>query len=72
MKINMGNTDRLLRLFGVAILYMLVYIGVITGALKVVAGFVGIVLAITAFFGICPFYTLIGVSTCPVKKTGTK
>lgn len=72
MKINMGNTDRWLRLLAATILYMLVYVGVVTGVLKVVVGFVGLALAITGFFGICPFYTLIGVTTCPVNKTNTK
>jgi Protein of unknown function (DUF2892) len=68
MKINMGNTDRWLRLFGAAVLYLLIYTGVVTGSLKVVFGLVGVVMIVTAMFGVCPLYTLMGLSTCPAKK----
>jgi Protein of unknown function (DUF2892) len=68
MKINMGNTDRWLRILGAAVLYLLVFAGVVTGALKVVFGVVGLVMILTAMFGVCPLYSLMGLSTCPVKK----
>jgi hypothetical protein len=33
-------------------------------------GFVGIVPILTGLAGRCPLYSLLGISTCPVKKPG--
>ena len=68
---NMGNKDRLLRAMAVAVIYVLVYMGIITGVLKIVLGLVGIVFVLTALFGVCPLYKLVGLNTCPVKKVDT-
>lgn len=68
MKINMGAKDSLVRFLIVSILYILVYIGVLTGILKLIAGIVGLILAVTAFFGFCPVYHLFGLNTCSVEN----
>jgi len=34
-------------------------------------GYIGVVPILTGLMGTCPLYTLIGVSTCPVRKTST-
>ena len=72
MKNNMGNTDRLLRAITAAILYVLVYMEVVTGPLKVVFGLVGMVFILTALFGYCPLYRLVGLNTCRTKKIDTE
>jgi len=51
MKENIGNTDRALRFLLVAIAYILVYTGVITGTMKVAVGLIGIVVVLTALNG---------------------
>jgi hypothetical protein len=34
-------------------------------------GYIGVVPILTGLMGTCPLYTLIGVSTCSVRKTST-
>ena len=53
-----------------------VVIGLVVLSLVVVGpkslwGLVGIVPLATGLLGSCPLYTLLGVSTCPVKRTQT-
>jgi Protein of unknown function (DUF2892) len=68
MKSNMGGVDRIIRLAIAAVIGFLYYNGTISGTL----GIIGLVLAgvfvLTSFVSFCPLYTLVGVSTCPVKK----
>jgi len=33
-------------------------------------GWIGIVPLLTALFGYCPAYTLLGITTCPARKHG--
>lgn len=65
MKTNVGGIDRVLRIVvGLALiaLTLLGYIGV--------WGWIGVVPLATGLFGFCPVYTLIGMNTCQVKKSG--
>ncbi len=70
MKLNMGSTDRVVR-----ILLAVVFIGLY--ATDTVSGMMGIILLIlagvfilTSIFSFCPLYTIFGISTCaPAKKT---
>ncbi|MCB1508029.1 MAG: DUF2892 domain-containing protein [Hyphomicrobiaceae bacterium] len=64
---NIGTVDRILR--------VIVGIGLIAFALAGPAeiawkwiGWIGIVPLVTAAIGSCPLYSLIGLSTCPVKS----
>lgn len=63
---NEGTVDRIVR--GVA---GVVGIGVAValGGAWWILGAVGAVLVVTAVTGFCGLYTLLGVSTCPVKQT---
>jgi hypothetical protein len=62
-KSNVGGIDRVLRvLVGVALIAMSL-MGVIG-----VWGWIGVVPLLTALMGTCPAYTLLGFSTCPMKK----
>ena len=66
MKQNVGSVDKVLRIIvGLALLSMLVWV---EGNAKY-WGLIGIVPLLTALMGICPAYSLIGVSTCPNKKS---
>lgn len=68
MKPNMGFTDRSIRTFIAIALIALAWMGYITGTWSIVAYILGTVFLLTSFVSFCPLYTLLGVSTCPVKK----
>lgn len=66
--INVGTVDRILRLVvGVALLAWFFF--------DRGAGFwhyaklIGIVPIVTAALGTCPIYSLLGISTCPTRRT---
>ncbi len=63
MKLNVGGIDRILRI--------LVGLGLVAWAALLggpVWAWIGIVPLATGAIGFCPFYPLIGLNTCPVKK----
>lgn len=63
MKTNVGTVDRVLRaVIGLALI-ALTWAGTIG-----VWGWIGVVPLLTAAFGFCPLYTVLGFSTCPIKK----
>jgi hypothetical protein len=33
-------------------------------------GWIGVIPLATATFGFCPLYTVLGISTCPMKRAG--
>lgn len=60
---NVGGIDRVLR----------AVLGVVLVALAVMGtigpwGWIGLVPLATAALGVCPLYTVLGFSTCPMKK----
>jgi hypothetical protein len=62
LKNNVGTIDSALRvIIGLGVL-SLVFVGP-----KTPWGWVGIVPLLTAALGTCPLYTVLGLSTCPVK-----
>lgn len=67
MNINVGSIDRVLRIAAgfVLLAFALGYIFPGTGWNW--AGWIGVVPILTAVFGWCPLYTILGVSTCPRK-----
>jgi hypothetical protein len=62
MKKNVGGIDRVLRIVAGLILVALAATGQI-GAW----GWLGLIVLATGLFSFCGAYTLLGVSTCPVK-----
>ena len=63
MKTNVGTVDRVLRAaIGLALIAL-----TLTGTIGV-WGWIGVVPLLTAAFGFCPLYTVLGFSTCPIKK----
>lgn len=67
MKTNIGTIDRILR--------VVVGLGLILGYFLNPGGayswlyMIGIVPLVTALIGNCPLYAILGVSTCPTKKS---
>ncbi|MEZ5498865.1 MAG: DUF2892 domain-containing protein [Steroidobacteraceae bacterium] len=65
MKTNVGRVDRILRVVvGLGLLSLFFLLPAPTKYW----GLIGLVPLLTAFMGSCPLYSLIGVSTCPVRK----
>lgn len=63
MKINVGSTDRILR-----IVVGLVLIGLAATSTVGVWGWIGVALLLTGVFKFCPAYAIFGTSTCPMEK----
>lgn len=63
MKINVGSTDRALR-----IIVGLVLIGLAASGTIGLWGWIGIVPLATGLFKFCPAYAIFGLSTCPLEK----
>jgi Protein of unknown function (DUF2892) len=65
MTINMGSPDRILRaVLGLALLAFAFF----SGHAYAWVGYIGIIPLATAALGTCPLYSVLGMSTCPVKK----
>lgn len=61
---NEGTVDRVLRVVAGIVLLSLTVVGP-----KTMWGLVGLVPLITGSLGSCPLYTVLGLSTCPMKKS---
>ncbi len=69
MKKNMGNADRIVRFLVAALVAVLYFTNTITGTLGIVLLVVAGVFVLTSLVSFCPLYTLIGMNTCPAKKS---
>jgi hypothetical protein len=63
MKTNEGTIDRALR-----VIAGLVLIGLAATGTVGVWGWIGIMPLLTGAIGICPAYSIFGISTCPMKN----
>jgi len=64
MKANVGGIDKVLRIaVGIALIVM-AYMNVVG-----VWGYIGVVPLLTGLIGWCPIYPLLGISSCPMKKS---
>jgi hypothetical protein len=68
MKKNVGKTDKMIRVILALLLAVLVITGVVEGTLGIVLIVVAAILLFTTFVGFCGLYTVLGISTCPVKS----
>lgn len=64
MKTNVGGIDRILRIVIGLLLIALAATGTVG-----MWGWIGVVPLATAALGFCPLYTLLGFSSCPIKRT---
>ncbi len=68
MRRNEGNVDRGIRLLvGVVAAGVALAVGP-TSVLGIVLLVVAAIMVVTAAVGVCPLYSLFGVSTCPVAR----
>lgn len=65
-KTNVGTVDRLLR-FGVGIVLLGLFFLYPDASWRNFA-LIGIVPILTAIFSTCPLYSLVGMSSCPMKR----
>ncbi|WP_338414803.1 DUF2892 domain-containing protein [uncultured Sphaerotilus sp.] len=63
MKVNVGGSDRILRIVVGLILILLALSGQI-GAW----GWIGVVPLATGLFRMCPLYSMLGMNTCPMTQ----
>lgn len=63
MRTNEGTIDRALR-----VIAGLALIGLTATGMIGVWGWIGVVPLLTGIIGICPAYSIFGMSTCPMKK----
>ncbi len=63
MKVNEGTVDRALRIIAGIVLIALAATHTIG-----MWGYIGVVPLLTGILGICPAYSIFGISTCPLKK----
>ena len=70
MSTNIGSIDRMGGLaIGLGLIAYAIPIGVAPSGWNWI-GWLGVVPLLTAVLGFCPFYTLLGISTCPAKPAG--
>jgi hypothetical protein len=63
---NVGSADKIVRIvIGLALLWYAL-LAAPTGWNWI--GWLGIIPLVTAVVGVCPLYSILGVSTCPAKK----
>lgn len=63
MSRNEGNIDRVLRVILGLVLLSLVFVGPQSWW-----GLIGLVPLVTGLIGTCPIYSILGISTCPLKN----
>jgi hypothetical protein len=63
MKPNAGTIDRALRIIAGLVLIALAATGTVG-----IWGWIGIMPLLTGIVGVCPAYSILGISTCPTKK----
>jgi hypothetical protein len=68
MKKNMSSADSIIRIVIAAILVTLFFAKVVTGILGIILLVVAGVFVLTSLVRFCPLYSLVGISTCPVKE----
>lgn len=64
MKFNVGGIDRILRIVVGLILILLAAIGTVGWW-----GWLGVIPLLTGIFRRCPAYSILGLSTCPLKAS---
>lgn len=63
---NEATVERVIRVIAGIGLLSLVFVGPQTPW-----GWIGVVPLLTGLIGSCPLYTLLGISTCPMKETSS-
>ena len=67
MKKNMGNVDKMIRVFVAIIFSVLYFTQTVTGTLGIILLIVGAVFLLTSLVSFCPLYLPLGINTCKKK-----
>jgi Protein of unknown function (DUF2892) len=70
MNTNVGSVDRIIRV--VLGLALIAFAWFYPQTPYSYLGWIGIVPILTAVFGTCPLYSVLGISTCPAKLPSTR
>lgn len=69
MKLNIGSTDRIIRIMlGIAIGYFAYSTVIETSWVQVLLYVIAAILVITALVGNCPLYSIFKINTCKIEK----
>ncbi|UMB60055.1 DUF2892 domain-containing protein [Lutibacter sp. A80] len=69
MKLNIGSTDRIIRIMlGIAIGYFAYSTVIETSWVQVLLYVIAAILVITALIGNCPLYSIFKINTCKIKE----
>ena len=68
ISLNVGMADRIVRAVAGVILGALYLSGLVQGMLATVVLIAALAMLTTAALGFCGLYTLLGITTCPLKK----
>lgn len=68
MKTNVGTIDKVIRIAPAIVFAVLYFTGTVSGTLGIILLVLGGVFLLTSLMGTCPLYSMVGISTCPVKK----
>ena len=68
MKTNVGTIDKVIRIALAIVFAVLYFTGTVSGTPGIILLVLGGVFLLTSLMGTCPLYSMVGISTCPVKK----
>lgn len=68
LSLNVGGTDRIVRIVLGVVLIALSYFGVLTGTAAIVAYVVAAIAIVTGLVNFCLLYTLLGINTRKTKS----
>lgn len=69
MKKNVGNMDKAIRIAAAVIAAALYFTETVGGLPGIILLAAAVILALTSVVGFCPMYTVLGINTCPARKT---
>lgn len=68
MKVNMGNTDRFIRIVLAILFSVLYFTQTVTGTAGALLLVLGGIFLLTSTLSFCPLYVPFGINTCKTKK----
>ncbi len=69
MKKNVGNADRIIRVILAAVFAVLYFTGIVPGTVGLVLVALSGIFVLTSLISFCPIYAIVGLNTCPAKKS---
>lgn len=72
MKKNMGKADKVIRILVAIIVSVLYLTNAISGSIAIILMIAAGIFLATSLISICPLYTMLGINTCPLKKSSNE